>query len=256
MKREVVALLMLGAVFAVPSVFVHAQLRPNIASMPSIFMYHEVMDIQKDADRNHAIMSIRPEHLERQFKLLSEQKYNTMFVSDMALAWKQGVILPDKSVALTFDDGTQDVYDIVLPLIKKYNIKITVFANPGFNGTNGRMTHEMLKEIHQSGLVEIGAHTMTHERLTRLTKEDAWDQIKDSKTVLEYITGAPVTSFAYPFGQANLSVKKMVRRAGFVVAFAADDRFGRITHDMHMLPRIMIGEKTSPGFFSSALQGW
>lgn len=262
MKRELVALALLGAVFVSPPLFAQAhgvlfgvRKSATVARLtPPIFMYHDVMDIQPETDPMHQIIAIRPERLEEQFKYLADNKYSTLFISEFVP--RVGSWIPEKTVVLTFDDGMSDIYDTVLPLIKKYNIKITVFANPGFNGVNGRMTHAQLRELHTSGLVELGAHTMTHVHMTEVTDDTARIELRDSKEVLEKITGAPVRAFAYPFGEFGYREEKMVADAGFLSAVAADSRYGKNYKDLLSLPRVTIGERTSLKSFVRALRGW
>lgn len=248
MKRHIFALLILVAVAGIPSMLVHAkkaysEQRPTIA--PTIFMYHDVMNILPTTDEAHQRMSISPQRLEQQFKFLKEHNVNTMFVSEFARALSGSAHEKQNLVVLTFDDGMTDVYDVVLPLLKKYHLKITVFANPGFDGTNGRMTSAMLRELRASGLVEIGAHTMTHEHLTDLSDLEAREQILNSKFALERTIQAPVTSFAYPFGETNERITQIVRRSGFITAVAADDRYGKNYRNRLLLPRVMVGEQMS-----------
>jgi len=64
----------------------------------------------------------------------------------------------------------------------------------------------------------IGAHTVTHPILSRLTPTRAWEEIHDSKAAIEKALGAPVRSFAYPNGKPddyNNTVTRLVREAGF-----------------------------------------
>lgn len=257
MKREFAALALLAAVFISPPLLAQAKRNPSaVQIMPAVLMYHDVMDIQQDTSVRNQIIAIRPQYLEEQFRYLYENDYTTLFVSEFQRAIVDHEEIPPKTVVITFDDGTADMYETVLPLIKKYNIKITEFANPGFDGTNGRMTHEQLQEIYKTGLVEIGAHTMDHVNLIETGDDDARMEIRDSKQALEKITGAPVTSFAYPFGKFGYREQKMVADAGFHIAFAADDSHGKSYNDLLAIPRITIGERTPFKVFVRALHGW
>lgn len=62
---------------------------------------------------------------------------------------------------------------------------------------------------------EIGAHTLTHPRLTQLDKSAASKEITDSKAYLEDVTGHEVNSFCYPYGLFNSEHVEIVRQAGF-----------------------------------------
>jgi peptidoglycan/xylan/chitin deacetylase (PgdA/CDA1 family) len=62
---------------------------------------------------------------------------------------------------------------------------------------------------------EIGAHTLSHQQLTRLSDEAAWEEIAGGKRWLEDVTGVTASSFCYPRGKVSRRISAMVRRAGF-----------------------------------------
>jgi peptidoglycan/xylan/chitin deacetylase (PgdA/CDA1 family) len=65
---------------------------------------------------------------------------------------------------------------------------------------------------------EIGAHTLTHPRLTTLTEATAWDEIAGSRNYLQDVTGCQITSFCYPYGAFGAEHVRLVREAGFTYA--------------------------------------
>ena len=74
-----------------------------------------------------------------------------------------------------------------------------------------------------TGRVEVGAHTMTHPRLSVLNAADKAHEIQESRRTLEQIVGRSVTSFAYPYGQSgdyDAQSVAMVRQAGYTLACA------------------------------------
>jgi len=92
-------------------------------------------------------------------------------------------------------------------------------VDPTGNAADFMMTWDEAREMVASGLVTMGAHTMTHRNLKKLPLDEARDEIETSKRVIEAELGRPVTLFAYPFGNpANdytEAVKDIVREAGF-----------------------------------------
>ncbi|GAA1943484.1 polysaccharide deacetylase family protein [Kitasatospora viridis] len=65
---------------------------------------------------------------------------------------------------------------------------------------------------------EIGGHTLTHQRLPRLTDAAAAAEIRSGRAELEAITGRPVTSFCYPRGEYTARQVHLVEQAGFTLA--------------------------------------
>ncbi len=75
-----------------------------------------------------------------------------------------------------------------------------------------------IQELANGGLVEIGAHTVTHPVLSRVAKDVQCVEIEQSKASLEQMLGRPVKNFAYPYGgRADYAPESVtaVRKAGF-----------------------------------------
>ena len=102
------------------------------------------------------------------------------------------------------------------------------------------MTPDQVRALHAAGMT-IGAHTVTHPILTRLTQDGAYAEIEAGRKRLEEITGSPVTLFAYPNGVPGQDYApehvRMVRELGF--AAAASTAWGAAARgtDPHQLPR-------------------
>jgi peptidoglycan/xylan/chitin deacetylase (PgdA/CDA1 family) len=117
-------------------------------------------------------------------------------------------------VTTSWDDGHK--LDLKLAeLLRKYDIKGTFYISPQ---TREFPVAERLNEAEVCYLArnfEIGAHTMTHPRLGLLDETDARREIEDSKRTLELITGKPVRSFCYPYGNYSRETQRFVHEAGF-----------------------------------------
>ncbi len=83
---------------------------------------------------------------------------------------------------------------------------------PSARPTHRTLTADELVLLHEGGLLEIGAHTMTHPLLATLPAEDQRAEIQGSKTVLEGILKHSVTSFAFPHGSSSPETDAIVRK--------------------------------------------
>jgi peptidoglycan/xylan/chitin deacetylase (PgdA/CDA1 family) len=102
------------------------------------------------------------------------------------------------------------------------------------------MTCDEIRTLTDGGLVTIAAHTVTHPSLPGL-KDAALDrEAADSKTACEMLAAAPVTAFAYPYGEFNAQVREAVKRAGFTVACTSRRGPAADASDLLALPRIYI----------------
>jgi peptidoglycan/xylan/chitin deacetylase (PgdA/CDA1 family) len=105
------------------------------------------------------------------------------------------------------------------------------------------LTSEELSLLEQDGLVEIGAHTMTHPLLAALPVVSQRAEIVNSKQRLEEVLQKPVTSFSYPFGgrQAyTIASVRLVSEAGFKCACSNVAGVVRWGQDPYQLPRFLV----------------
>lgn len=84
-----------------------------------VIMYHHV---------NNNDGELSPKAFEEQMKFLAENGYHTIFLDDLTDFMKNGIALPGKTLAITFDDGFLDNWVYVYPVLKKYNLKATMFV--------------------------------------------------------------------------------------------------------------------------------
>ena len=121
------------------------------------------------------------------------------------------------SIVLTFDDGSPSDLRIA-ELLEKYRLHGTFFVpiNNSMNGGISVMTRSQLRQL--SKKFEIGAHTLEHVALTKITPDEAKNELRYSKKELENIIGKPVIKFCYPYGYFNKNIMNLVREAGFISA--------------------------------------
>ena len=90
-------------------------------------------------------------------------------------------------------------------------------------------------------LVSIGSHTRTHAHLEQIDGARQNEEIARSKEMLEELTGRKIEALAFPYGGYDKSVIEEVRRAGYEVSFAVQDR-GLLHEDARFsIPRIYVG---------------
>jgi peptidoglycan/xylan/chitin deacetylase (PgdA/CDA1 family) len=102
------------------------------------------------------------------------------------------------------------------------------------------LTPEELARLAGDGLVDIGAHTMTHPVLATLPPADQRQEIRESKACLEAILGRPVVSFAYPHGSSTPEAVASLAQAGY--SYACGSRAEAVFQgaDLFHLPRLVV----------------
>ena len=149
----------------------------------------------------------RPDRLEELFGFLNDNGYDPIWFEDLAHLQDY-----DKPVMLTFDDGYDDNYTILFPLLKKYNIKATVFVITADIGGNHKLTADQIREMSDSGLVSIQSHTNSHTDLNALSAEEQELEFSESKKILTRITGKIPYVLCYPTGRPFLVNRYYVSR--------------------------------------------
>ena len=117
----------------------------------------------------------------------------------------------------SWDDG--HVLDLKLAkLLKKYNIAATFYISPNNHEFSKKnlLSDKEIKTLSKD--FEIGAHTMTHPHLTKISKSRIDYEIKQSKIYLEQIIDKTVSAFCYPYGDYNYEVESLVKNNGFKLA--------------------------------------
>jgi len=109
----------------------------------------------------------------------------------------------------------------------------------------GRMTHRamtatQLRQLVQGGLIEVGAHTMTHPRLAELSIPEQQEEIRGSRQELERILDRRISSFAYPHGSYGAGTPSLVREAGFDCACSSIPDFVHPRTGIYQLPRMEV----------------
>jgi peptidoglycan/xylan/chitin deacetylase (PgdA/CDA1 family) len=99
------------------------------------------------------------------------------------------------------------------------------------------LNSEQIRRMSRDGLIRFGAHTASHQILTRTTPEDAWLEIERSVRAVAALVEHPSHSFAYPNGDFNTGVVEAIRRAGIKYAVSTiQGPAGRATNS-YAIPR-------------------
>ncbi len=137
-----------------------------------------------------------------------------------------------------------------MPIIKKYKVKAVQYVISGVIGKPNYMSKAQLKEVIDTGLVEIGAHTVDHYNLLKLSLNDSLAQIRQSKEALEKEFDISVTTFAYPYGHYNESLERLVGEAGFDTAVTMDRGYTVKKAEQYSLRRIRPGIAIGEGLIN------
>jgi peptidoglycan/xylan/chitin deacetylase (PgdA/CDA1 family) len=183
-----------------------------------ILMYHSI-----SRKRDNSLF-VPPKVFEKQMEHLKKAGYHTLSFKDLK-NWKTGDDIPDKPLLITFDDGYLDNFTIAYPILKKFQMKATIFVPSDFIGFPNHVNWSQIKEMEQSRCIEFGVHTRHHVDLTIQSPMKLKDEIMGAKRRLDEKLEHTTIAFAYPSGRYNHNVVEAVKRAGF--EFAVTTSSGR-----------------------------
>ena len=207
------------------------RLTPQPSESLRILTYHRVTDAHPD-DR----LCVPVKRFAEQMRYLRKAGFSTLGVAD-AVRWlageepqhgkAEGNTQKAKagSIIITFDDGFEDNFLYAYPAMARYGLTGTFFIPSAFI-EGGPDTHpqadrpmtraqllELLDQQH-----EIGAHSVTHVKLTTVSFPQVRREVHDSKVALERLLEHPIEVFCYPSGDYDEEVKREVAAAGYVGA--------------------------------------
>lgn len=206
-----------------------------------IVMYHYVEQVKDPGDFIRKSLNINPSIFEQQIKNLKENGYGDYFVKDVPDLLNGNINYASNSAILTFDDGYEDFYTVVFPLLKKYNMRATIYIVYNFIGRKGFLTESEIRELIESDLVEIGSHALDHIALKSVNTSTAREQIFESKKKLEDRFGIKVKTFAYPYGSFDSRAEEFVKEASYSAAVSVIPGSLQSQDNLFFLSRIRPG---------------
>lgn len=186
----------------------------RVQSIPVLY-YHSI------AEEAGNDLRVPPEKFQQQMNYLSQHDYHVISLDKLYQGLYDHKTLPSKSIVITFDDGYLDNYTNAFPIMQKYGFTGTVFVISSYINNSGALSAEQLKVLQNAGWI-IGGHTVKHTDLTKVSHNEAINELQQSRKTIEAITGKPLQYFAYPYGGYNSQVMNEVQNDGYSLAFTTD----------------------------------
>lgn len=216
-----------------------------------ILMYHQI-DVPPPSGTPLRGLVVSPGSFARQMFLLKCLGYKGLSMRDLEPYLKgerQGRV-----VGITFDDGYQNNVINALPVLKKNGFTATCYAVSSMIGGTNSWDRGLVAEkplmtsvdwrTWLDGGMDIGSHTRTHADLTKLTTDEALNQIANSKSELENALGCEVRHFCYPYGRFDTTHRQLVQQAGYVTATTTQRGRVKPGDDLLTLRRVLIAQAT------------
>ena len=224
------------------------------AQRPLVLMYHS---ISPKGTLPTWRWSVSAQDFSSQLDILCRYGFETITVSQLC----DGTALPERAVAITFDDGYAD-NEIAYQALLKRKMKATWYITTQSIGdktsweTRAPRTNMLntarLREYNNNGM-EMGSHSHTHKPMTQLDVKKQEFELLHSKELLEDIIGCPVNSFCYPYGDFNTPLTSLANVCGYTSACTTQSGWALASSNIMQIHRISIFNNDSPNLFALKL---
>lgn len=183
-----------------------------------ILQYHHV------STTTPRVTSVNAAEFRQHLEYLRDNDFTVLRLEEVVQALRNGSTLPDKTAAITFDDGYRNNYDTAFPLLREFGYPFTVFVSSGLVGSNAQLylNWDQLREMAANGAT-IANHGISHPYLLERGGEGdaAWLQhiereILTAEAEIAKQTGQSHKLFAYPYGEYDRAIQDLVAQLGFV----------------------------------------
>ncbi len=247
--------------------------------------YHDILEEEERVPPFDRI-AVCKQHLDDHFAWLKKNNYHVISVQDVLDAMKGEKPLPPKAIMLTFDDGYQSFYTRAMPLLKKYKYPATLavvgtwLEQQKVAGVKPLMTPAQIREVMNSGLVEIASHTydLHHDipanpqgnnqsavtaRLYSAEYDEyendesyrkrLFNEIDKSSERLFQITGKRPRVIVWPYGEYNSIALEAAKLAGMPITMGLNDGLNTLA-DARVIKRMMITDDANAEQFGEIVK--
>lgn len=226
--------------------------------MTLVLTYHAV-------EEGPAPLCIDPRRLAAHARAIAASGASVLTVRELAAALRAGT-LPDRAVAITFDDGYASVADRAAPLLREHGLCATVFCVAGHLGRESDWptqaawaprlrlcAPDALAALAEDGW-EIGSHGVTHAPLSQVDDEAARREVVESQHMLDRAVGVRPVSLAWPYGATPTPRAAALIGETYDGACAAGPAAVHPGSDPLALPRVDVNYLLDPDRLRRALE--
>jgi peptidoglycan/xylan/chitin deacetylase (PgdA/CDA1 family) len=192
--------------------------------MVPVLCYHKFTKGRGD------LTTVTEKAFEEQMRYLKENDYQVITLDDFFDYAEFKREIPRKAVVITMDDGWRSVFDIALPILRKYHYPATMFVYTDFVTKGSKaLDWDMLKEMTKWG-IDVQCHTKTHRRLDKKEGNESFreyfeavkKELVESSRIITQHLGTEVRYLAYPYGDTNNVVIALLIKLGYRGALTVD----------------------------------
>ena len=150
-------------------------------------------------------MFVSVKTFDEQMKCLKDLGYSAITFRDL-----DNLDKIKKPVMITFDDGYENNYTHAYPILKKYNMKATIFVISSAIGHQKYLKTWQIKEMRN--LIDFESHTVSHPYLDKLSPKEIENELIQSQEYLQKLLDTKIDVVAYPYGSYSDKVIKITKK--------------------------------------------
>lgn len=204
-----------------------------------IFVYHRF------GDSRYPSTNTSLKELTKEFDYLKKHHYKVIPLDKLVNLIEEKNKINDKLVVLTIDDGFKSFYQNGLKIFKKYNYPFALFiaTKPIELKYRDFMTWNEINNCSQYGFIAF--HSYSHPHLTHLSNKEIIKDTKKGLEIFEKYLGYKPKYYAYPYGEYDNRVKKIIKSFGFKAIL--NQNMGAVNRDsdIYNLDRIALVGKSN-----------
>lgn len=216
---------------------------------PRLLIYHQV------GVSTGRQMEVPKERFEKQLKWLLDQK-EVVTLDDALSRWADSGSCD--LVALTFDDGYVDTFEVAFPILLERGMPFTLYVSTQHiesgesrygEEASAPLTWQMIEEMLESGLMTLGSHTHTHADLRLLDADRIEWELEECDQRLQQRLGLTPRHFAYPWGYWSDAADALVRSRYNSAVVGAPANVSELEGDPYILYRYPVQRADRFWFF-------
>ena len=257
----------------------NAFLSPREQNAFGILMYHRIAPSPRGVARPP--YNVPPDRFEAQLRGLLRRGFEPWPLRKVLEFHRGGQQVPRRAFVVTFDDGFDNIHQFAWPVLERLKVPATIFLATAYLDSadpfpmdnwelagSGKvpsacwrpLTTEHCREMQASGLIELAAHTHTHQDF-RTSPAIFAEDLRRCLAELRRLFGMENATFAFPFGEttlgfANSGLVSAARTVGVLCGLTTESGLVRPVDDRFTWRRLMPEDFDTGASLAAKLSGW
>jgi len=216
----------------------------------NVIYYHDIVK-----GEGQSFMRTNIEVFKRQMRYIADNGYKTLRFDDLNDI--DNLRFEKKKVVIAFDDGWLSNYTEIFDFMKLLGIKYNIYLTIGEIGKNpDYLTWDLVRLMHESGLVGFGVHTFTHPYVADMKDIDPQLEFVQANEVFQMELGYEPMDFCYPYGSCTeTSHEYLTTKTQYQRIYTSSMKYSYKKNGRIIFGRNGISNDESFGVFKAKLNG-